>query len=56
MNTIYRITYQRPWGKCVVNTAQYNTEDQLRAGFEKSYPGCEILSIEDVTKEYLPNS
>jgi len=56
MNPIYRITYQRPWGECVVNTTQFATEAELRIGFAKSYKGCELVKIEDVTKEYLPNS
>lgn len=53
--TIFRITYQRPWGECVVNTAQFATEAAAREGFAKSYKGCELVKIEDVTKEYLPN-
>jgi hypothetical protein len=56
VNPIYRITYQRPWGKCVVNTTQFATEAELRIGFAKSYKGCDLLEIQDVTKEYLPNS
>jgi hypothetical protein len=56
MNPIYRITYQRPWGKCVVNTTQFANEAELRIGFAKSYKGCDLLQIEDVTKEYLPDS
>lgn len=55
MNPIYRITYKRPWGNCVVNTAQFATEAAAIAGFAKSYKGCELVKIEDVTKEYLPN-
>jgi hypothetical protein len=55
MNPIYRITYQRPWGECVVNTAQFANQDDLRARFAKSYEGCELLKVEDVTKEFLPN-
>ena len=56
MNPIYRITYQRPWGQCVINTAQFASEDDLRVRFAKSYAGCELLKVQDVTKEYLPNS
>lgn len=56
MNPIYRITYQRPWGKCVVNTTQFADETELRIAFARSYKGCELLKIEDVTKEYLPES
>ena len=55
MNPIYRITYQRPWGECVVNTAQFANQDDLRARFAKSYEGCKLLKVEDVTKEFLPN-
>ena len=55
MNPIYRITYQRPWGECVVNTTQFATEDDLRARFAQSYKGCELLKVEDVTKRFLPN-
>ena len=55
MKPIYRITYMRPWGQCTINTAQFNNEDELRAGFAKSYPGCELLAVQDVTKEFLPN-
>ena len=55
MNPIYRITYQRPWGECVVNTAQFADQDDLRARFAKSYKGCKLLKVEDVTKEFLPN-
>jgi hypothetical protein len=51
---IYKITYQRPWGVCTINTAQFKTEDELRAGFAKSYPGCELLSVEDVTTYFFP--
>jgi len=47
--TIFKITYRRPWGLCTVNTAQFKTEKALRAGFAKSYPGCELVSVEDVT-------
>jgi hypothetical protein len=50
---IFRITYLRPWGPCIVNTAQFATEADLRAGFAKSYPGCEIVSVVDVTKEFI---
>jgi hypothetical protein len=53
MNPIYRITYQRPWGQCVVNTAQFATEAELRTRFANSYKGCEIILIEDVTKEFF---
>ena len=56
MNPIYRITYQRPWGQCVINTAQFASEDDLRVRLAKSYAGCELLKVQDVTKEYLPNS
>ena len=55
MKPIYRITYMRPWGQCTINTAQFNNEGELRAGFAKSYPGCELLAVQDVTKEFLPN-
>lgn len=51
---IYKITYQRPWGVCTINTAQFKTEDELRIGFTKSYPGCELLSVEDVTTYFFP--
>jgi len=51
---IFKITYLRPWGECVINTAQFQTEAELRVGFAKSYPGCELLSIEDVTAMFLP--
>jgi hypothetical protein len=51
---IYKITYQRPWGVCTINTAQFKTEDELRVGFAKSYPGCELLSVEDVTTHFFP--
>lgn len=54
MNPIYRITYQRPWGPCVVNTTQFANENDLRARFNQSYKNCEILKIEDVTLEFLP--
>ena len=54
MNPIYRITYQRPWGECVVNTTQFATEDDLRARFAQSYKGCELLKVEDVTDYFLP--
>jgi hypothetical protein len=40
----------------VVNTTQFATETELRIGFAKSYKGCDLLEIQDVTKEYLPNS
>ena len=53
---IFRITYQRPWGQCVVNTAQFQTEAELRVGFAKSYPGCELVLVEDVTKYFLPKA
>jgi hypothetical protein len=53
---IFRITYQRPWGQCVVNTAQFQTEAELRVGFAKSYPGCELVLVEDVTKYFLPKT
>jgi hypothetical protein len=53
---IFRITYQRPWGQCVVNTAQFQTEAELRLGFAKSYPGCELVLVEDVTKYFLPKT
>jgi len=53
---IFRITYQRPWGQCIVNTAQFQSEAELRTGFAKSYPGCELILIEDVTNDFLPNS
>ena len=49
---IYRIKYMRPWGECTVNTAQFNNETDLRAAFAKSYKGCEILSISDVTESF----
>jgi len=26
----------------------------LRAGFAKSYPGCELVSVEDVTSHFFP--
>lgn len=52
MNPIYRITYQRPWGECVVNTAQFANQDDLRARFAKSYKGCELLKVEDVTTDF----
>jgi hypothetical protein len=55
MNPIYRITYQRPWGECVVNTTQFATESDLRVRFAQSYKGCELLKVEDVTKRFLPN-
>tara|TARA_R110000822_G_scaffold137566_1_gene275121 strand:- start:117 stop:287 length:171 start_codon:yes stop_codon:yes gene_type:complete len=55
MNPIYRITYRRPWGECVVNTAQFANQGDLRTRFAKSYEGCELLKVEDVTKEFLPN-
>lgn len=55
MNPIYRITYKRPWGECVINTAQFSTEAAARKGFAKSYKECELVKIEDVTREYLPN-
>lgn len=51
--TIFRITYQRPWGECVVNTAQFTTEAAAREGFAKSYKGCELVKIQDVTSEYF---
>jgi hypothetical protein len=51
---IFKITYLRPWGECVINTAQFETVDELCVGFAKSYPGCELLSIEDVTAMFLP--
>jgi hypothetical protein len=54
MNPIYRITYQRPWGQCIVNTTQFANEIDLRIQFQQSYKGCEIISIEDVTLEFLP--
>ena len=53
--TIFKITYRRPWGLCTVNTAQFKTEKALRAGFAKSYPGCELVSVEDVTHLFFPN-
>ena len=40
----------------MVNTAQFANEDDLRIRFAKSYSGCELLKVEDVTKEFLPNS
>jgi hypothetical protein len=49
---IFRITYLRPWGPCVVNTAQFETEAELRTGFAKSYPGCELVSVEEVTNQF----
>jgi len=51
---IFRITYERPWGQCVVNTAQFYTEAELRVGFAKSYPRCKLLLVEDVTNYFLP--
>lgn len=56
MNPIYRITYQRPWGECVVNTTQFATEDDLRARFAQSYKGCELLKVENVTNYFLPKT
>jgi hypothetical protein len=53
---IFKVTYQRPWGQCVVNTAQFQTEAELRLGFAKSYPGCELVLVEDVTKHFLPQA
>ena len=50
---IFKITYQRPWGECVVNTAQFWSEEELRFGFAKSYPGCELLKVENVTKRFF---
>jgi hypothetical protein len=50
---IFKITYQRPWGECVVNTAQFWSEEELRLGFAKSYPGCELLLVENVTKRFF---
>jgi len=52
--TIFKITYQRPWGLCTVNTAQFKTEKDLRVGFAKSYPGCELVLVEDVTSRFFP--
>lgn len=51
--TIFRITYRRPWGQCVVNTAQFATEAAAREGFAKSYKGCELIEIQNVTSEYF---
>jgi hypothetical protein len=56
VNPIYRITYQRPWGECVVNTTQFATEDDLRARFAQSYKGCELLKVENVTDYFLPKT
>ena len=50
---IFKITYRRPWGECVVNTAQFLSEEELRIGFAKSYPGCELLKVENVTKRFF---
>ena len=52
---IFKITYRRPWGLCTVHTAQFQSEPQLRVGFAKSYPGCELVSVEDVTHLFFPN-
>jgi hypothetical protein len=54
MNPIYRITYERPWGACVVNTAQFANETELRIRFKQSYKGCKIIKIEDVTLDFMP--
>lgn len=51
-NPIFRITYLRPWGPCVVNTAQFQTEAELRIGFAKSYPGCELVFVEEITSQF----
>ena len=49
---IFRIIYQRPWGQCVINTAQFQTEAELRIGFAKSYLGCELVSVEEITSQF----
>jgi hypothetical protein len=36
----------------VVNTTQFATEAELRIGFAKSYPGCELVLVEDVTTQF----
>lgn len=54
-SVIYRITYRRPWGLCTVHTAQFQSEPELRIGFAKSYPGCDLVSVEDVTCRFFPN-
>lgn len=53
---IYKITYQRPWGRCTVNTAQFQNETDLRQRFAQSYPDCELLTVEDVTSHFFPKN
>jgi hypothetical protein len=53
MNPIFRITYERPWGQCVVHTAQFESEQKLRERFRESYKGCPLTSVQDVTDRFF---
>jgi len=53
MNPIFRITYKRPWGQCVVHTAQFTSEQKLRERFSESYKGCPVISVENVTDRFF---
>lgn len=55
MKHVFRITYERPWGRFTVHTVKFHTKEDAKLAFLRSHEGCRFVDIKDVTHEFYKN-